>query len=94
MTYYITCETYREEGRKAQYWGESARTDYQRDQDHQAALRNEEQESPLVKHHLEWHQGTLLPSYSMRIHQQCGAKSRKKPRNSGMEAKVKEQSSV
>ena len=48
------------------YWGESARSMFDRLQEHAAALRNKNLESPLYEHHLEDHQGEE-PKFSLKI---------------------------
>ena len=57
VVYQISCEECDQEGRSALYIGETSRTPYLRGLEHQAALRLEDEESPLVKHVLKYHQG-------------------------------------
>ena len=53
--YMITCITCKLEGRDSRYFGETARTPYDRGLDHWNALENGNGESPLVEHHMEEH---------------------------------------
>ena len=76
--YEITCILCQEKGVETRYFGESARTSYDRGLEHLSALENLNPESPLVEHHLEDHQGAQ-PKFHMKhksfhnkpLHRQC-----------------------
>ena len=55
VVYSITCTHCKAEGRKVQYFGESARAAYDRGAEHLSALNSEDEKSPLVQHWLEAH---------------------------------------
>ena len=64
--YIITCMICKEQGNQVQYFGESARTPYDRGLEHLAALKAENIESPLWEHHTEDH-NTEEPQFEMKV---------------------------
>ena len=66
VVYRMTCMNCEEKGSKTLYFGESARTPYDRGAEHLAAIRRMDSESPLVEHqthdHLE-----LEPRFKMEV---------------------------
>ena len=66
VVYKFTCQNCLSIGRQMHYIGESYRSSWDRAQEHQAALRNKDMESPLWEHHAECH-GDLEPKFSMKV---------------------------
>ena len=57
VVYQISCSSCKTDAKKTHYYGESARTGYDRGLEHLAALDRMNPESPLVEHLLEAHPG-------------------------------------
>ena len=66
VTYRIDCQACKEEGTEATYFGESARTMFDRGAEHLSLLRSWNQESVLVQHMEERHQGQE-PDFTMKM---------------------------
>merc|ERR1711954_137298 len=67
VLYSITCTTCMEEGKKAQYWGETARTGYDRGLEHLGRLKNKSESSGFWIHQSEVHGEEQEPRFSMKI---------------------------
>ena len=65
-TYRIDCKACEEKGRKATYFGETARCSYDRGREHLKALRENYPNSVLVQHQEESHPGEA-PDYQMKV---------------------------
>ena len=57
--YLITCLKCKEGGKKTEYWGETARTGYERGHEHLAGLRGKYNKNSLWKHSELYHEGSL-----------------------------------
>ena len=66
VNYKITCLECKKEDKETVYWGESARTGYDRGWEHWNALKRNNKESPLVEHMLEDHPNVPY-SYAMEV---------------------------
>ena len=66
IVYTFKCNLCKEEDKIGVYFGESSRTGYDRGAEHAAALAKMDQNSPLVEHHLEIHEGRT-PSFTMEV---------------------------
>ena len=66
VTYQIECGHCKEQGKETKYFGESARSGFQRGLEHYKALQNEDGKSPLVKHWKEEH-GSQEWAFQMKI---------------------------
>ena len=55
VVYQITCRLCKEDSKVTHYYGESARTGFDRGLEHSAALKNWDMESPLVEHLVKEH---------------------------------------
>jgi len=71
ILYCTTCMKHEEEGRVAEYWGESACSSYKIGKD-QEALRRGDENSPLVKHREEHHKDEEDVEFSMAIIERQG----------------------
>ena len=65
--YCIACITCRIGGIKAEYWGETGRTGYDRGLEHLKALENMHKDNTLEPHWREHHGGGEDPSFTMKI---------------------------
>ena len=59
VVYKITCSKCEEGGVRAEYWGETARTGFERGEEHLAGLESQYEKNSLWKHSLLHHNGTL-----------------------------------
>ena len=59
MVYRITCLQCEKEGVRGEYWGETARTGYERGEEHLAGLESRYEKNSLWKHSHIHHGGTL-----------------------------------
>ena len=66
IVYEITCQVCKSKEVTSSYFGESARTSFDRGLEHLMALRRMNKESPLVEHHLEEHP-QQEPEFSMKV---------------------------
>ena len=66
MTYNLDCQLCKEENVKATYFGESARTMYDRGSEHMSALMSRSPDSVLVQHMVETHEG-MEPTLTMKL---------------------------
>ena len=66
ITYRMKCEGCKESGKEAHYIGESSRTMFKRGGEHEEALKNKEEESPLWTHCLQYHNG-VPQKFSMEL---------------------------
>ena len=57
ITYRIICTECGKNGKDAKYWGESARTGYKRGREHLKGLAEENENAPLWRHTVVFHQG-------------------------------------
>ena len=64
--YTIECQNCKTNGLEVKYFGETARTPFDRGVEHLAALKNFNPESPLVEHAINDH-GGVLPEFTMSI---------------------------
>ena len=64
--YKFECKICKSAGKTSVYFGENARTPYDRGGDHGRAMRNMSADSPLVEHHLEHHRGQEI-DFSMKV---------------------------
>ena len=69
IVYFFDCIECKVQGKQSRYYGESARTSYDRGAEHLNAVINMDPASPLVEHHLEMHQDRE-PSFEMKVHSQ------------------------
>ena len=69
VVYMIECRLCEREGKKAAYYGESARSAYERGLGQLSALRGKDSRSPLWTHHEEVHsgEGGMDPEFRMRV---------------------------
>ena len=67
VVYSIECNLCGEEGKKAVYFGESARSAYDRGLEQMSALLNKDKRSPLWTHHEEVHSEDQEPNFSMKV---------------------------
>ena len=66
--YRIQCLKCREESRVAEYWGETARTVYERGEEHVEGLESKWEKNSLWKHSLIYHGGELVRrDFEMRV---------------------------
>ena len=54
-------------GKKSRYYGESARTCFERGQEHQKDYQNAKEDSHMAKHWLEDHPGEERPNFAMKV---------------------------
>ena len=66
LVYLIDCKTCHEEGKKTLYIGETARSSFDRGNEHLVAIKKMNNESPLVEHQLNNHPDTD-PKFGMKI---------------------------
>ena len=62
----FVCNICKSEGKSSKYFGERARTPWDRGQEHRKAMESMSKESPLVEHHLEEHP-QQEPEFSMKV---------------------------
>ena len=67
ICYQFTCMTCKENGKEMHYWGESYRSMWDRLQEHLAALRGKNRESPLYEHQEDVHGGEEEPNFKLKI---------------------------
>ena len=63
VTYRIDCQICKASGKETTYFGESARTMYDRGQEHLSALNSRDPNSVLVQH-LEEHHSDMEPEFA------------------------------
>ena len=66
VTYRIDCQICKASGKETTYFGESARTMYDRGQEHLSALNSRDPNSVLVQH-LEEHHSDMEPEFAMKL---------------------------
>ena len=59
VVYLITCLKCKEWGKRTEYWGETARTGFERGNEHLAGLKGKYQKNSLWKHSELYHEGNL-----------------------------------
>ena len=69
VVYSITCMRCKEREVSTQYWGESARTGFDRGVEHLRGLQNQDPNSVLWEHHSEHHGDQEDPEYKMKVEQ-------------------------
>ena len=67
VTYRTECLKCNESGKTQQYFGESARTGFERGLEHERDFHNMKEDSHMAKHWLDVHQGEEQPDFSMKI---------------------------
>ena len=68
ITYRIKCMECGRQGKDAEYWGESARTGYKRGKEHLEGLVEENEDAPLWRHSVVFHEGAKNPEwYRMKV---------------------------
>ena len=69
VIYSITCMRCKEKEVSTQYWGESARTGFDRGVEHLKGLQNQDPNSVLWEHHHEHHGDQETPEFKMKVEQ-------------------------
>ena len=67
ITYKTQCLQCQESGKMRQYFGESARTGFERGQEHQNDYSKNQEDSHMLKHWQEDHSGEEKPAFSMQV---------------------------
>ena len=64
--YRIDCKICQRDGKSSCYFGETARTLFDRGLEQERAIKKMNEESPAVEHHLKFHRGEE-PEYTMKL---------------------------